>query len=70
MTPSPNELMAAIVTEIREAIVETPLRLAAKAGPGVMHDPHSRYWLQHGRMQLDFAFPIEVPSHGRTEHQR
>lgn len=41
-------------------IVETPLRLVAKAGPGVMHDPHARYWLQHGRMQPDFAFPIEV----------
>ena len=41
-------------------IVETPIRLVAKAGPGVMNDPHARYWLQHGRMQPDFAFPIEV----------
>ena len=41
-------------------IVETPLRLVVKAGPGVMNDPHARYWLQHGRMQPDFVFPIEV----------
>ena len=41
-------------------IVETPLRLVVKAGPGVMNDPHARHWLQHGRMQPDFAFPIEV----------
>jgi len=41
-------------------MVETPLRLVVKAGPGVMHDAHARHWLQHGRMQPDFAFPIEV----------
>ncbi len=41
-------------------VVETPLRLLVKAGPGVMNDPHARHWLQHGRLQSDFAFPIEV----------
>lgn len=41
-------------------LVETPLRLIVKAGPGIMNDPHARYWLQHGRLQPDFAFPIEV----------
>ncbi len=41
-------------------LVETPLRLIVKAGPGIMNDPHARYWLQHGRLQPDFAFPIAL----------
>ena len=41
-------------------LVESPLRLIVKAGPGVMQDAHARFWLQQGRMQPDFAFPIEV----------
>lgn len=41
-------------------LVDGPLTLVAKAGPAVAGDPHARYWLQHGRMQPDFAAPIEV----------
>lgn len=41
-------------------VVRGPLRLLARAGPGVVNDHHARYWLQHGRLQPDFAFPIEV----------
>jgi len=37
-----------------------PLTLVAKAGPAVAGDPHARYWLQHGRLQPDFAQPIQV----------
>ncbi len=41
-------------------MVTTPLRLVVKAGPGVMRDAHARCWLERGRLQPDFAFPIEV----------
>lgn len=41
-------------------IVETPLLLAVKAGPAVIGDPHARHWLHYGRLQPDFAAPIEV----------
>ena len=41
-------------------VVTSPLTLVAKAGPAVAGDPQARYWLQHGRMQPDFAYPIEV----------
>lgn len=68
LRPSPP---AALADRIREAllalevidevhVVDGPLTLTVKAGPAVAHDPHARYWLQHGRMQPDFAFPIEV----------
>ena len=49
------------VPELDEVhFVEGPLRLLVKAGPGVMNDPNARHWLQHGRLQPDFAFPVEV----------
>src|SRR3990170_1351813 len=64
--PDPD-LKAALLEALRALpvldevhIVETPLRLVVKAGPGVINDPHARHWLQHGRMPPDFAFPIEV----------
>ncbi len=41
-------------------LVDRPVRLVAKANPSVVRDPHARYWLQHGRLQPDFAYPIEV----------
>jgi uncharacterized protein len=41
-------------------LVRGPLRLLVKATPGINNDPAARYWLQHGRLQPDFAFPIEV----------
>jgi len=66
--PLPDPDLKAVLLEALRAlpvldevhVVETPLRLVVKAGPGVMNDPHARHWLQHGRMQPDFAFPIEV----------
>ncbi len=49
------------VPELEEVyLVDRPLRLVAKANPGILGDPHARYWLQYGRMQPDFAYPIEV----------
>lgn len=44
-------------------LVDGPLTLVVKAGPAVAGDPNARYWLQHGRMQPDFAHPITVDWH-------
>ncbi len=41
-------------------VVDRPITLVAKAGSAVAGDPNARYWLQHGRMQPDFAHPIHV----------
>jgi uncharacterized protein len=41
-------------------MVDGPLTLVVKASPAIAHDPHARYWVQHGRLQPDFAFPIDV----------
>ncbi len=41
-------------------VVDGPLTLVVKAGPAVAGDAHARYWLQHGRLQPDFAHPIAV----------
>lgn len=51
-------LALSVIDEVH--IVDGPLTLVAKAGPAVAGDPNARYWLQHGRMQPDFAFPIAV----------
>ncbi len=47
-----------VISEVH--VVDRPLTLVAKAGPAVAGDPNARYWLQHGRLQPDFAFPIDV----------
>ena len=51
-------LRLSVISEVH--IVDRPLTLVAKAGPAVAGDPHARYWLQHGRLQPDFAQPIQV----------
>jgi uncharacterized protein len=63
----PPDLEVRIATALREIpvldevhMVAGPITLIAKASPAVAGDPHARYWLQHGRLQPDFAFPIEV----------
>jgi uncharacterized protein len=49
------------VVELDEVhMVDRPLLLMAKANPSILGDAHARYWLQHGRMQPDFAVPIDV----------
>lgn len=68
LRPAPPAELAARIKEallalpvIEDAyIVDRPLTLVAKAGPAVAGDANARYWLQHGRMQPDFAAPIEV----------
>ena len=63
----PAEVLTAVVDalgalpaldEIR--VVDGPLRLVVKAGPGLAGDRNGRYWVQHGRLAPDFAHPIEV----------
>jgi len=41
-------------------LVDGPLTLVVVASPAIAHDPHARYWVQHGRLQPDFAFPIDI----------
>lgn len=55
-----RDALAAIPVLDEVHIVEGPVTLVAKASPAIAHDAHARYWLQHGRFQPDFAFPIHV----------
>jgi uncharacterized protein len=41
-------------------LVDRPLTLVVKAGPALCGDSHARYWIQHGRLQPEFAAPITV----------
>lgn len=63
----PAEVARAILSPLCEVpeldevhLVDRPLVLVAKANPAILGDAHARHWLQHGRMQPDFAVPIEV----------
>lgn len=47
-----------VISEVR--FVDGPLTLVVKASPAIAHDPQARYWVQHGRLQPDFAFPLAV----------
>jgi len=68
LRPAPPADLAARVTAVLRALpmiddvylVDRPITLVAKAGAAVAGDPHARYWLQHGRLQPDFAHPIRV----------
>jgi uncharacterized protein len=58
-----GKLMAALqaIEELDEVhLVAGPVVLVVKAGPAIMHDPHARYWIEHGRLAPDFAAPIAV----------
>jgi len=41
-------------------IVDHPLELLIKANKGQFNNLRSRYWLEKGRLQPDFAFPVKV----------
>lgn len=63
----PASVRAALLAALRALpvldevhLVETPLRLVVKAGPAIMGDAHARHWLHLGRLQPDFALPIDV----------
>lgn len=47
--------------EIEDLIwVDEPVTLVVRANPGQYHNPEALFWLEKGRLQLDFAFPIKV----------
>ncbi|MGQ9472853.1 MAG: ExsB family protein, partial [Candidatus Caldatribacteriaceae bacterium] len=47
--------------EIAEVIwVDEPLNLIVRTNPGQYHNPETLFWLEKGRLQPDFAFPIKV----------
>jgi len=66
--PAPSAEVRARLRAALEAIpeldevhfVDGPLTLVAKASPGILGDPHARYWLERGRLAPDFAAPITV----------
>lgn len=68
LRPAPPADLVTRITEALRAlpviddvhVVDRPITLVAKAGSAVAGDRHARYWLQHGRMQPDFAHPIHV----------
>jgi len=41
-------------------ILEKPIKLIVKANKGQFDNQHSRFWLEKGRLQPDFAVPITV----------
>ena len=47
-----------IIDEVR--FIDGPTRLVVKAGPALSGDAAGRYWVHHGRLEPDFAHPIEV----------
>jgi len=58
-----DRLVAALraIPEVDEVhVVDGPLTLVVKASPAILNDPHSRYWIEHGRLGPDFAAPITV----------
>ncbi len=47
--------------EIEECeVVDQPLELVIKANKGQFNNLRSRYWLEKGRLQPEFAFPVRV----------
>lgn len=65
--PPPEGVAQEVQRRLREIpeldevhLVDRPLRLVTRANPSILNDPHARYWLQHGRLQPDFAYPIQV----------
>jgi uncharacterized protein len=63
----PGDVAAAVleavraVPELDEAhLVDRSLRLVAMANPSIAGDANARRWLEAGRMQPDFAHPIQV----------
>lgn len=47
--------------EIDEVIwIDEPVTLVVRANPGQYHNSETLFWLEKGRLQPDFAFPIKV----------
>ncbi|GAB6189681.1 ATP-dependent sacrificial sulfur transferase LarE [Marinitoga arctica] len=41
-------------------IVDKPLKLVVSANPGIYGNEESRYWIEKGRLQPEFAAPIKI----------
>jgi len=46
------------IAEVR--FIEGPTRLLVKAGPALAGDERARFWVHHGRLAPDFAYPVSV----------
>ncbi|MEA1939222.1 MAG: 7-cyano-7-deazaguanine synthase [Candidatus Caldatribacteriota bacterium] len=68
VSPLPDKkLKTKIIEELKKINVleeveflEKPIKLIIKANKGQFDNQHSRYWLEKGRLQPDFAVPITV----------
>jgi uncharacterized protein len=62
------EGLSALPSLSRVVLVDGPLRLVVRANPGIYHNELSQFWLARGRIQPEFAFPVEcvfLPSTNR-----
>ncbi|MCP5455266.1 MAG: ExsB family protein [Thermotogae bacterium] len=41
-------------------LVDRPIKLDISANPGIVNNSDSKYWIKTGRLQPEFAFPIEI----------
>jgi len=68
VSPLPEEkLKEEITKELKKVetleqveFLDKPIKLIIKANKGQFDNPHSRYWLEKGRLQPDFSVPVEV----------
>lgn len=47
-----------VIDEVR--FIEGPTRLVIRAGPALAGDERARFWVHHGRLAPDFAYPVNV----------
>jgi len=48
------------IEAVSEAVfVDRPITLHIKANPGLFRSPHSRYWLETGKIRPEFSQPVE-----------
>ncbi len=63
----PEEIVEEIVEKLSEektidevVVVDGPMRLFVLANPAIYRNEESRKWIKEGRLQPEFAFPIEI----------
>lgn len=68
MFPLPSEKIVEMIKEKiskipqieKVEIIDRPIKLAVIANPGIYNDSNSRFWVEKGRLQPDFAAQISV----------
>ena len=76
LQPTPNPKLKSMISQRLNDIeeidtitwVERPLTLVLRANPGLYHNFDSRYWIENGKIQPDFAQPVSfqwMPSTNR-----